>query len=57
VSTIEPKKPCRVMDLDRFGNRCTQHGWDVTRECHESERDQVPAPPRPSDPGQFLVAL
>lgn len=49
-------KICRVMDLDRFGDKCTVHGWDVQADCWESERTQTPAPEREPQPGSFLIA-
>ena len=62
--SIKPKvgrarllEPCRVMDLDRAGNKCTIHGWDVEEDCWKSEETQIPAPIRKPKPGSFLVAL
>jgi hypothetical protein len=53
---VDPGRVCRVMDLDRAGNKCTVHGWNVTGECFDSERNNTPAPPRDATWWQWLVA-
>jgi hypothetical protein len=49
--------PCKVEDLDRAGNRCIIHGWAVKADCWESEKTQVPAPPREEKPGPYDFAM